>query len=45
MRTVIIILLIILFAALTLWGIETAASGTHEILGNVGHHSFIGGLL
>ncbi|MBQ8600557.1 MAG: hypothetical protein IJ407_04165 [Clostridia bacterium] len=45
MRTIAIILLLILFSALTLWGIETAASGTHEILGNIGHQPFIGGLL
>ncbi|MBQ7934775.1 MAG: hypothetical protein IJ333_00255 [Clostridia bacterium] len=45
MRTFLIVCLILFFSAVTLWGIEAAASGTHLILGNAGHQSFIGGLL
>ena len=45
MKKFVIILLLLIFAALTLWGIEGAAAGTHRVLGNADHQSFIGGIL
>jgi len=41
MRKLLIVLLLLAFLAVTLWGIEAAASGTHEIMGDSGYHPFI----
>lgn len=41
MRKLFIVLLILLFLAATLWGIEAAAVGTHKILGDTGYHTFL----
>ncbi len=41
MKKLLIILLLFLFIAVTLWGIETAAAGTHHIMGDPGYHTFL----
>ena len=41
MRTFLITILILLFSALVLWGINAAAAGTHMILGDRGYIPFI----
>lgn len=40
MRKVLIIILILAFAALVILGINAAAAGTHEILGDAGYQPF-----
>ncbi len=41
MRTFLITIFILLLSALVLWGINAAAAGTHEILGDSGYIPFI----
>ncbi|MBQ8892829.1 MAG: hypothetical protein IJ043_00290 [Clostridia bacterium] len=40
MRKLIILLLLLLFAAAVLWGVNSAAAGTHEIMGDYGYQPF-----
>lgn len=41
MRKFWIVLILLLFIAATLWGIEAASAGTHEVLGDSGYNTFI----
>ena len=41
MKKLLIAILITLFLAVTLWGIETAAAETHRIMGDSAYHTFL----
>ena len=41
MRKLLIALLLILFVLIVLWGVQTAAAGTHAVLGDTGYRPFI----
>lgn len=41
MRKFWIVLILLLFFAVTLWGIEAASAGTHEVLGDSGYINFL----
>lgn len=41
MRKILITIILLLFVALVLWGIEAAAAGTHRILGDAAYRPFI----